>query len=257
MQANKVFNNNSNIYIQGPKFQSNIVLFEKPKFISLNGAIREMYGISFLFEEAKDYKGDKRYKTVRIPLIGELLEPGDELKPCNSLSLPESKVMTPAGFKEYMNDVKRLYTISAGLNDMKKHGFSVDVKEDYINVNVTVYKNVVYFSSPYFAMEMNTQENDSYVLPHDFIEIIQMAAFLDRQLKFIPHPETEKENPLFDELYRMMQACIEYGVMDNGEDDSVYNDGTYSYTKNMGRIRMTREEYLKKFQDAVLITAKD
>ena len=92
MEANKIFNNNSNVYLQGPKFQSNVVLFEKPKLICLNGAVKQMHGISFIFEEKADYNGKKKYNTVRIPLIGELLEPGAVLESYNSLLLPEEKI---------------------------------------------------------------------------------------------------------------------------------------------------------------------
>ena len=251
MEANKIFNNNSNVYLQGPKFQSNVVLFEKPKFICLNGAVKQMHGISFIFEEKEDYSGKKRYNTVRIPLIGELLEPGASLESYNSLLLPEEKIMTPDTFKKCLSDAEKMYEISYLLEELKEYGFTVEVTEEFLTIKIYIHDEVVVFSSPYLSLSMNAKDNGTYVSPVEFIDIIRIAVYLNKQLNFVSMNGTDKENALVKELERMKQACLEYGFMDSNVcNDDVYNDGTYSYTNNLGKIRMSREEFLAKFPDA-------
>ena len=97
-----------------------------------------MHGISFIFEEKTDYSGNKRYNTVRIPLIGELLEPGAALESYNSLLLPEEKIMTPDSFKKCLSDAEKMYEISYLLEELKEYGFTTKLSESPFSLGMGV-----------------------------------------------------------------------------------------------------------------------
>ena len=45
--------------------------------------------------------------------------------------------------------------------------------------------------------------------------------------------------------------AYEKGILIHSDDDiSICNDGKYTYSETLGRIRMTQEEFIKKFPDA-------
>ena len=247
----KIINANHNEYhISGAGCQSNIVMFDRPKLVCIRGQFRNVYGISIITKVEKNCDDKDRFVSTRIPLVGELLQPVGTLTGSCEFVIPEDKVLSPELFKRCIEASEHFYCIDATLDEMKDEAISVLQLEGEMTVNVCCYDDTVFAHNDYFNLKFEMYENGSYVAPNEFMNICRIVGFLGCKVKFVPVEETEENRRITAEFERMMQTAEEFGIMDNNLSDTVYNDGEYSYSKGLGRVRMTREEYLAKFPDA-------
>ena len=122
-----------------------------------------------------------------------------------------------------------------------------------IKVKIYVDKKRVTLSSEWFDIEMELHE-DKWCRPDDFLIVCSIAMFLKKELQFVPHDkDNEKEYTIAAELDRLMNAFNKNNFYSTGK---VMNDGFYTYSQDLGRISMTRKEFMEKFPHATAMLEK-
>lgn len=245
MNNNYVTNNHFNTV--GSHFQTQLIRYEKPLYVLVGGYIEEMYGMIIANVFEKNQKGGNNIRTLRIPLIGATMEPTDIHNENDKIiCLPQNKRMTPADFRDYIDYVNPEIDIFTGLTQLKDKGFIQDIESDTLTIKVSACNNAVGLNSDWFKLDMN-RPNSSWLSPKELENLCYLQMFFKKKFVFIPfNKEDEEDRVVVKQLEQLMEAFHKHNFYTNGK---IINDGTYSYGSDIGRMNMTREEYLHKFPD--------
>ena len=258
MQNNYTTNNWN---VTASMFQTQLIQFAEPKIAFVKGLLVELSGMNLVtvMNPGED-KVRNKFSTYRI-----LLEKS-EMRPYTTLEyydgeysfyfMPENRMLTTDDFNLYVSRLSDRITVLSALENLDKYGFKLTDKPADVTCIVSCYKKEVYISSDLFYIHFKLHDS-GYVWPTDMYDILNLFNYLKVPFKFVPATETNaKEKATADDLARLLAAYEKDNLYTNDGDDSVDWDGTYVYSKDLGKIEMSREEYFKRFPDASIMVRK-
>lgn len=235
-------------------FQTQLVRYDKPLHVVIDSDIYEMYGMLIASTCQQDKNGKDNIRTYRIPLTGLEMEPWHPIPMTDSLIiLPNNKQLTAKDFDKYIDYFRQNGDMDDAVDELVRKGFHAVCEEEKIKVKIYVDKKRVTLSSEWFDIEMELHE-DKWCRPDDFLIVCSIAMFLKKELQFVPHDkDNEKEYTIAAELDRLMNVFNKNNFYSTGK---VMNDGFYTYSQDLGRISMTRKEFMEKFPHATAMLEK-
>lgn len=242
------YSTTNNFNYKGGNFHTNLVQYNNPKLVVLGGAIYEMHGMILANTLKTDPKGNEYIRTLRIPLVGPFMEPWEAREEDDKfISLPQDKILTPVSFKQYINYMDDESDIESALAELNSWGFTHNIQVDTMTVKVGAYSDEANVFCDWFSINLD-RKHESWLSPDDLNDLCLLQKYFDKQMKFVPNDEKDKMDlQVAEQLNKLMDAFYKHNFYSNGK---IINDGTYSYGNDIGRMSMTREEYLEKFPDA-------
>lgn len=239
---------NNNYYTKGNTFQTQIIRYDRPVYVVLGGYIEEMYAMVIANTYKVDKEGRESIVTYRIPLTGITMEAWNPRKmDAKIVTLPSDKKITADAFKEYIEYIVSDISLDEGLTLLESKGFTVQAGDEPITVRVSAYENLTHLYSPWFNLTIGNSDKIWYS-PNDVLDLCRISKFLKKTFKFVPEDnQIEYDRMGAMDLERLMTAFKRHGFYTN---DKVTNDGTYTFGKDLGRIRMKREDFIKQFEGA-------
>lgn len=244
-----------NVHVDGSTFRTNIVRFDQFQYALLGCNIVELHGLLFITAMKTDQNGKEYFITYRVPLVGAGLEPWEAHDETNPIViLPHDKVLIPESLYEYIKKSEENISLYEALSLLSQKGFSPNIdRKKELTVTVCALKTIASISCPWFRVHLDTQDN-SWFNPLDILPVVNLFCFLFVPFNFVPANNSDPQDcALAEDLTRLMRAYSTNGFMRGG---GVVNDGTYTYTRDLGRIPMTREEFCNKFPDACIMSTE-
>lgn len=241
----------NNFNVRGNNFQTHLYRYDNPLLVAIGGYIYEMYAMIIANSFSRNEKGKEIINTYRIPLTGLQLEPWEAMDinetETRFIVFPADKQLTPKVFKNYMKYMKEENDIETGLKELKDNGLTVNIKDDVIKVNVIGYTTYLSLNSDWFHFSLNV-DSEAWIKPDDMVDICLLSEYLRKEMQFVASDEKdENDKKRAEELTNLFERFKKYEFLTNGK---VMNDGQYTYSNDLGRIVMTREEFLEKFPDS-------
>lgn len=247
--------------VTSPMFQTQLVQFAKPRIAFVKGLLVELYGMNLVtvMNPAKERLHEK-FKSYRILLKNPELEHyttiDEEENQYFFYFMPEERALSDKDFKTYIERTYDQNCISEGLDNLEKYGYYLSNKPESLTCEVSCYGESVYLTSHLFKFIINLGDKD-YVLPTQLYDLLNMFNYLDVPFEFVAgHESDAKENMIAKELARMLAAYANDNFYTDGHTESVDYDGTYVYSKDLGKVKMSREDYFSRFPEAELMLVK-
>lgn len=241
----------NNFNVRGNNFQTHLYRYDNPLLVAIGGYIYEMYAMIIANSFSRDEKGNEIINTYRIPLTGLQLEPWEAMDENVSdkqfIVFPADKQLTPKVFKNYIRYMREESDIKTGLKELKDNGLTVNIKDDVIKVEVIGFTEKVSLDTDWFYLILDVA-SDAWIKPDDMVDLCLLSQYLRKDIQFVASDEKdENDKKRADELTSLFERFKKYEFLTNGK---VMNDGQYTYSNDLGRIVMTREEFLEKFPDS-------
>lgn len=253
--------NTTNNYFTSPGIVTSTVIYDKQRLALLRGRIYSVGGMLLVtsFENKKDDKGPS-INTYRQLLLDDTLRPGGIIYPTEEycfMFLPEDGVLDEKTLKDIGQKVW-----SAGDNSMmglvdefNECGIRFQSQSKQMEVHLMFYEDGAFLSisSDAFCLDIEDVDRDEIkkLSPADFLDVLELHNFTGLEFKFVSDNENDKDiEALAAQLNKWMAIHTEGGLLYDANELDNCNDGEYTYTKSLGKIRMTREEFLEKFPDA-------
>lgn len=249
---NNYTTNHFNMSCKGQSLNSHMVHYDKPLYVIFGGAIHEMHAMLITNTYRYDEKKGDIINTYRIPLTGPELEPWEPRDMDGNLFvLPQDKQMHPADFRKYMNQMEGHSSVDEAIDELKRHQFIAIIPEKEVKFKVDAFNQNAEIESEWLHECIEMSEK-GWIHPKDILPVFTMVGFLDKPACFVPYDTDDKDDiSLTKEVKRMFDSFKDGLFMQYGK---VFNDGTYTYTSDLGRIEMSHSEFLKKFPDAYTMT---
>lgn len=251
---NNINSNMTNNYKMEGGVSTQLVHYDKPLFVVLGSGIYEMNAMMIVVTAHRNDKGRDIINTYRIPLTGKDLEPWEARDTDSLFILPEDKRLDSDCFRGYMIRMEDECDIEEAVSTLVEKNFVPVVEESEITVQVYYVNDLQNIGGALHSSWFNlhfSRTGDTWFKPRDIIGLCAVRQYLKKPFKFVPaDPKLDNDCKLAENLTYLMEAFDKYGFYKaNGKD--VENDGTYTYSKDLGKIRMTREEFIEKFSDGI------
>lgn len=243
----------NNFGTNGIAVSTQLVRYDKPLYAVIGCGIAEVHGMIIAVTASRDGKGSEKLNTYRIPLMGRELEPCEPRSMDDDLFiLPENKSIKNYIFNTYLNQLVPTNECSTeeAVDELQRYKFVPFVQEDEIFVEVCDYDNEIRFVSSWFDLPLKKEGKD-WLKPSNLVGLCAIKKYLGKPMKFVTfHENNGEESKLATELARLVDAFSKYGFC-KAKTKNVENDGIYTYSRELGKIEMSREEFIRKFPDEV------
>lgn len=243
----------NNFDTNGIAVSTQLVRYDKPLYAVIGCGIAEVHGMIIAVTASRDGKGSETLNTYRIPLMGRELEPCEPRSMDDELFiLPEDKSVKNYTFKTYLNQLvpTNECSVEEAVEELQRYKFVPFIQDEGIVVEVCDYDNEIRAVSSWFDLPLKKEGKD-WLKPSNLVGLCAIMKYLDKPMKFVPfHGDNEVESKLAAELARLVDAFSKYGFC-KAKTRNVENDGIYTYSRELGKIEMSREEFIRKFPDGV------
>lgn len=250
-------NNFTNNFFTTSNVTSSVVYFEKPRLALMKGLVYKLHGM-LLITSYKEVDENQlpQIETYRQPLEGESLRPcGIFGEDDNIYFFPENRCIDELKLKHVVYVAKE--GIIQLVGELEFHGIKFEGTKDVLDVNIEYYvkNNILHvlinsdaFSFSFKKTSWNKLANLS---PADFTEIFALVKYMGVKTEFTASgPEDENLKNLAAQLADWTALACKGGILHDSNNLETCNDGTYTYSESLGKIRMTQAEFLQKFPDA-------
>ena len=246
-----MYNNYStnNYNYNSANLNSHLVRYDQPVPVAIGCGIFDMHALIIVNTYDNDNEDENAVRTWRIPLTGPEMQPWTPYSENdNLLILPMDRHLTPRVFRVVMAHFMEHVSIEDAIEELDDKGFVADVRTDTIQVHVNSDKEKASISSSWFHMNVE-HDKGGWFRPDDLEHLFLMAKYLKKPLVFMVSEVGNKHSnaTLVNELTRLMVAYNKGELLASGK---VCHDGTYCYSKDLGRVSMTHDEFIAKFPDA-------
>lgn len=254
MQNNYTTNN----YYQAAGVSSSLIHFEKPRLALVKGILYKLYGMLLITSIEKNKKnGGMEISTYRQPLAGENFNPIDiisEYDDCSLIFLPENGIIDEKIMKTLFNQAKEQSNVFQLVDDLKKENVIFKPKSEQLAVELYYLPNkTLEVTSDAFGLYMENLEKEKMkdLSPSDFMELFVLGGYMKIKYVFQVDEKEDKEvKQVAGQLKNWFDIHEKIGILYDNNNIYTCHDGEYIYTENLGKIRMTREEFLEKFPRA-------
>lgn len=245
---NNYNNTTNNFNMVSTGFQTQLVRFDKPELVLLDGSIKEIYGMILANTLDKDKNGSAVIRTYRIPLVDKFLQPSGVRDASDEFfSLPADRILIPKTFRQFLELALDSVCAGEALDDLRFWHFTHNIEQDSLTVRVSGGKDAARLSCDWFILVVQKAQ-PGWFTPVEVSELCDVQAYLGKPLKFVPASEKDQDDiTAASQLNDIMDAFVKHNIYTNGR---VMNDGVWSYSQDIGRMAMTRETYLSMFTDA-------
>jgi len=247
-------------------FRTHLVMFDKPKCVLVNDTVEDVFGMVIATTCKHTDSENSGIKTYRIPLTGELLEPGfpfNQDVDVEMRMMPDNKKLTATIFKDLIFNVNIYGYIMNFLTSLTKHQVVPDIHTDTVTVKVQAENKGAYLSSDWFRLYANKAGEKNYT-PNNALIVFRIMQYLKKPFVFETehkpgHPFYKREKQAVDDLNHFTNVFLTSGYYTNdymeGEIVDVCYDGTYLYApkKTRCRVKMSLDRFLKKYPKSHLI----
>ena len=228
---------------------SHLILFDKPKIAVAKGYIEKVYGL--LISQHIDSYGT--IVTNRTVLCDEELNSTWNINDNENGSLDSLHYLK--SFPNLsMEDISTIISQTDGTRDIKDSfrdlevlGAIVPQFESPLELNISKNRSAYY---SFYSSEILVPDTKKKWVPCALETLYNIQDFLKRPIKLT----TSNCNPVDPDTLSLMQELLDnqfkYKIFVEGyysDEETLANDGVYTYSTNGTKVAMTREEFIAKY----------
>ena len=231
--------------------QSHLYMYDKPKVATVKGYIETVYGMLI----SQHYNDSDCITTVRTLLTGEELNTNWKISDDENDYLTQYHIL-----KNFPNisidDVSMIIRQTNGVSELeesfyelKKLGCIVPQSDEPIIASIYLHENEYILHSK----DVCLHDIRECWIPETLSSLYAIQTFLKRRIVLIPEKDKEMDattlafmNDLLEnQLKNKVRIANKYTTQ-----ETLLNDGVYTYGVNGSKTEMTRKEFLDKYPDS-------